>query len=57
MIDHLYNFTGDNIVPRERITLAIEMGTASLVAHHFIEFLVIVHRSVYHDVLGRPTLK
>lgn len=42
---------------KERITLAVEMGVPSLVAHHFIESLVLNYRSTYHGVLGRPALK
>ncbi|XP_022883423.1 uncharacterized protein LOC111400228 [Olea europaea var. sylvestris] len=33
------------------------MGSAPLVVQHFMEFLVVDHRSPYHGVLGRPALK
>ncbi|XP_022886722.1 uncharacterized protein LOC111402573 [Olea europaea var. sylvestris] len=45
------------IIPRGRIILPVEMGSAPLVAQYFIEFLVVDHRSAYHGVLGRPALK
>lgn len=50
----LYDFIGDNIVPRERITLAVEMGAPPLTAYHLMEFLVVDHWLAYHGVLGRP---
>lgn len=33
------------------------MGTAPFTTYHFMEFLVVDIRSVYHGVLGRPALK
>ncbi|XP_022899349.1 uncharacterized protein LOC111412653 [Olea europaea var. sylvestris] len=57
MTDPLFRFTGDSIIPRGWITLPIEMGSAPLVAQHFMKFLVIDHRSAYHGALGRPVLK
>ncbi|XP_022883419.1 uncharacterized protein LOC111400225 [Olea europaea var. sylvestris] len=57
MTDPLFGFTGDNIISRGQITLSIETGSAPLVAQHFMEFLVVDHRSAYHGVLGRPALK
>lgn len=50
----LYGFTGDNILPSRKITLATEMG---IVAHNFMEFIVVDRHSAYHGVLGRPILK
>lgn len=53
----LYGFTGDSIIQRGKFNLAIEIGIAPFIAHYFMEFLVLDHRSTYHRVLGRPTLK
>lgn len=41
MIDPLNGFTGDSIILRGRLTLAVEMETTPLVAHHLMEFLVV----------------
>lgn len=57
MSSPLYGFTGDSIIPRGKITIAVEMGALPQVAHHFMEFLVLDRRSAYHGVLGRPALK
>ncbi|CAI9763836.1 unnamed protein product [Fraxinus pennsylvanica] len=57
MSSPLYGFTGDIIIPRGKITLAVEIGASPQVAHHFMEFLIVDRRSTYHGVLGRPTLK
>lgn len=48
---------GDSIVPRGKITLAVEMEATPLTTHHFMEFLIVDHRTAYHGVLGIPTLK
>jgi ribonuclease HI len=53
----LFGFTGDSIVPRGKITLAMEIGAEPLVTRNFMEFLVVDSRSAYHGVLGRPALK
>ncbi|XP_022852054.1 uncharacterized protein LOC111373709 [Olea europaea var. sylvestris] len=50
MTDPLFGFTGDNIIPQGRITLLVEMGSAPLVAQHFMEFLVVDHRELDLDV-------
>lgn len=57
MADPMYGFIRNSIILRERITLAVEMGTPPLVAHRYMEFLEVNHRSTYPGVLGRPTLK
>lgn len=57
MTSPLYRFMGNNIIPRDKITLLMEMGVAPLIAHHLMEFLVVDHRSTYHGVLGRSALK
>lgn len=40
MTTSLYSFTRESIVPRRRITLAVEMGSIPLTTHHLMEFLV-----------------
>lgn len=47
-----YGFTRDIIIPRRRITLAIEMGEYPFRAQYFMEFLIVDHRFAYHRVLG-----
>ncbi|XP_022856148.1 uncharacterized protein LOC111377303 [Olea europaea var. sylvestris] len=54
---HLYGFTGDNITPRGKITLAVEMGESPQTTMNFMKLLVVDNRSAYHGVLGRPALK
>lgn len=53
----LHSFTGDNIIPRGKITIGTEMETTPLTGHHFMIFLVVDNRSANHGVLGRPSLK
>ncbi|XP_022880635.1 uncharacterized protein LOC111397904 [Olea europaea var. sylvestris] len=53
----LYGFTGDSITQRGKITLAVEMREPSQTVMNFMEFLIIDSRSVYHRVMGWPTLK
>ncbi|CAI9762902.1 unnamed protein product [Fraxinus pennsylvanica] len=57
MSSPLYGFIVDRIIPRGKITLAVEMGASPQIAHHFMEFLVVDRRCAYHGVLGRPALK
>lgn len=52
----LYGFTGDNITPKGKTTLAVEMGDFTQTSLNFMEFLVVNSRSTYHGVLGRPAL-
>lgn len=51
----LYGFFGNNIIPRGKITLAMEMGEPSEMPLNF-KFLVVDNRSTYYRVLKRPTL-
>lgn len=53
----LYGFIGDNIVSRGKITLAMEIGVAPLMAHHFMEFLLVDYHFAYHGIIRRPSLK
>ncbi|XP_022868811.1 uncharacterized protein LOC111388365 [Olea europaea var. sylvestris] len=53
----LYRFNGDSITPREKITLAIEMGESPQTTVNLMKFLIVDSRSAYHGVLGRPALK
>lgn len=57
MTSHLYGFTSNSIIPLSKITLETEMRVTPLMAHHFIEFLVVDHYFAYYRVLGRPSLK
>ncbi|XP_022874223.1 uncharacterized protein LOC111393053 [Olea europaea var. sylvestris] len=57
MTGPLFGFISNSIIPRGRITLPVEMGSASPITHHFVEFLVVDYRSAYHEVLGRLALK
>lgn len=52
----IYGFTGDSLIPRGKIGLAVEMGEVPLVSKNLMKFLVVDHRSAYHGVLGRPAL-
>ncbi|CAI9766996.1 unnamed protein product [Fraxinus pennsylvanica] len=62
MVDHeltpmtapLYSFTSDNIVPRGRITLAVEMGEQSFKAHHFMKFLIVDYDLLTMEYLDNP---
>ncbi|KAL2527068.1 Integrase catalytic domain-containing protein [Abeliophyllum distichum] len=54
ILEHLFSFTGDSLVPRERITLTMELRDPPCHLRKFIKFLVVDTRSAYHDVLGRP---
>ncbi|KAL2540117.1 Uncharacterized protein Adt_01095 [Abeliophyllum distichum] len=53
----LYSFTGDCILMKGIVCLAVIMDKEPLAANTFIEFLVVDRRSAYHGVLGRPALK
>lgn len=44
------SFTGDSIIPRGRITLAVKMGVPPFTAHHFMDFLIVDHGFAYHSV-------
>ncbi|KAL2466205.1 Uncharacterized protein Adt_42056 [Abeliophyllum distichum] len=57
MSESLYGFIGDNIIPREKIILVVEVRKEPLVARNFMEFLIIDRRSTYNRILGRSTLK
>ncbi|KAL2470719.1 Retrotrans gag domain-containing protein [Abeliophyllum distichum] len=53
----LFGFTEDSLIPRGRITLAVDFEEPPCHLKKFIEFLVVNTRFVYHGVLGRPALK
>ncbi|KAL2513370.1 Uncharacterized protein Adt_18970 [Abeliophyllum distichum] len=53
----LFSFTGDSLIPRGRITLAVDFGEPPRHLRKFMEFLIVDTRSAYHGVLRRPTLK
>lgn len=38
-------------------TLTVEVGVPPLVAHHFIEFLIVDYKPVYHRALSQHALK
>lgn len=50
----LYGFIGDNIIPRGKITLATDIGVATLTTHYFMEFLVVNYCCASHGVLKDP---
>lgn len=43
-VDH----TSDNIIPKGKITFAVEIGTTALTPLHVMEFLVVDNCSAYH---------
>ncbi|KAL2480054.1 Uncharacterized protein Adt_33020 [Abeliophyllum distichum] len=53
----LFNFTGDSLVLRGKITLAVDFGELPCHLKKFMEFLVVDTRSAYHRVLSRLVLK
>ncbi|KAL2491075.1 Uncharacterized protein Adt_26703 [Abeliophyllum distichum] len=53
----LFGFTGENLIPRRRITLAVDFGEPLHHLKKFIEFLIVDTRSAYRGVLGRSVLK
>ncbi|KAL2526750.1 Uncharacterized protein Adt_11804 [Abeliophyllum distichum] len=53
----LFSFTGDSLIPRGRITLAVDFGEPSCHLKKFMEFLIVDTRSADHGVLRRPALK
>lgn len=53
----LYEFTGDSIIPRRRIVLAITMGEQPHTSTVMTKLLVINDPSSYNTLFGRPILK
>ncbi|KAL2504651.1 Uncharacterized protein Adt_20272 [Abeliophyllum distichum] len=53
----LFDFTGDSLIPRGRITLVVDLEEPSCHLRKFMEFLIVDIRSAYHGVLERPALK
>ncbi|KAL2517165.1 Uncharacterized protein Adt_13412 [Abeliophyllum distichum] len=53
----LFGFTGDSLIPRGRITLAVDFDEPPCHLRKFMKFLIVDTRSAYHGVLGRPALK
>ncbi|XP_022889049.1 uncharacterized protein LOC111404482 [Olea europaea var. sylvestris] len=49
----LYEFTGDSITPRGKITLAVEMGDSFQTMMNFMENLIVDSRSAYNGVEPR----
>lgn len=47
----LYGFTSDSVVHVRRITLTVEMETPPFSAYYFMEFFIVDHRYVYHEVM------
>ncbi|KAL2532346.1 Ribonuclease H [Abeliophyllum distichum] len=57
ILEPLFSFTGDSLVPQGRIILTVNFGEPPCHLKKFIEFLVVDTRYAYHRVLDRPTLK
>lgn len=53
----MYEFRGDIILSRGKITLATKMGMTPLRAYNVMEFSAVDHHSNYHRLLGRSVLK
>ncbi|KAL2506437.1 Uncharacterized protein Adt_22058 [Abeliophyllum distichum] len=53
----LFDFKGDSLVPRERITLAVDFEELPCHLKKFMEFLILDTYSAYHGVLGKSALK
>ncbi|KAL2532011.1 Uncharacterized protein Adt_05362 [Abeliophyllum distichum] len=53
----LFSFTGDSLIPKRRITTAVDFGEPPCHLKKFMEFLVVDTCSAYHKVLGRLALK
>ncbi|KAL2517538.1 RNase H domain-containing protein [Abeliophyllum distichum] len=47
----------NGLVPRGRITLAVDFGEPLYHLRKFMNFLIVDTRSAYHEVLGRPTVE
>lgn len=56
-IDLFVGFTSNIVNLMKKLTLVVDMKNEPQVACHYIEFLVVDNSSVYHRVLGRPTIK
>ncbi|KAL2497196.1 Uncharacterized protein Adt_22746 [Abeliophyllum distichum] len=57
IFEPLFGFTGDSLIPRRRITLAVDFGKLPCHLRKFMKFLIVDTRSAYHGVLERPVLK
>ncbi|KAL2492838.1 Uncharacterized protein Adt_28466 [Abeliophyllum distichum] len=53
----LFSFTGDSLVLRERIIIAVDFREPPCHLKKFMEFLVVDTRSTYHGVFGTLALK
>ena len=57
MTSPLYGFTGDSVIPKRTIKLAVTLGEPPKTSTVMINFLVVRCPSVFNRVLGRPLLK
>ncbi|KAL2498278.1 Uncharacterized protein Adt_23828 [Abeliophyllum distichum] len=53
----LFGFTGDSLIPRRRINLAVDFGEPPRHIRKFMKFLIVDTHSANHGILGRPALK
>lgn len=57
MVELLYSFTRDAIIPRGQIILAIEICEEPTVLYRYIDFLIMDSMPAYNEILGRPPVK
>ena len=53
----LYGFTGDSVIPKGTIMLAVTLGEPPRMETVMIEFLIVKCPSTFNEVLGIPLLK
>ena len=53
----LYRFTGDHVIPKGTIRLAVIVGEHPQVSIVMIKFLIVDYQSAFNGVIGRPLLK
>ena len=57
MTSSLYGFTGDNMIPKGTIKLAVTLGESPRTTTVMINFLIAKFPSAFNGIIGRPLLK
>ena len=57
MTSLLYGFTGDSVIPKGTIKLAVTLGEPFQMTTVMIDFFAVKYPSAFNGVLGRPLLK